>query len=38
MITLCFGSPGAGKSTYIAHLAYKNYGKRPVYCNFDWCL
>ena len=35
MITLCFGSPGAGKSTYIAHLAYKNYGKRPVYCNFD---
>ena len=35
MITLCFGSPRAGKSTYIAHLAYKNYGKRPVYCNFD---
>lgn len=35
MISLCFGSPGAGKSTYIAHLAYKYYGKRPVFCNFD---
>lgn len=35
MISLYFGSPGAGKSTTAARFAYKNYGKRPVYSNFD---
>lgn len=35
MISLYFGSPGAGKSTTAAWLAYKKFGKRPVYANFD---
>ena len=35
MISLYFGSPGSGKSTAAARIAYKNYGKRPVYSNFN---
>lgn len=38
MISLYFGSPGAGKSTCAARIAYKNYGRRPVYANFDCAL
>jgi len=35
MLTFVFGSPGAGKTCYLAKLAKKNKRKRPVYCNVD---
>ena len=35
MLTFVFGSPGAGKTCYLAKLAKKESRKRPVYCNVD---
>lgn len=35
MIRTFFGSPGCGKTTYAAKLAYKLRKKRKCFCNFD---
>ena len=35
MLTFVFGSPGSGKTCYLARLAKKESKKRKVYCNED---